>query len=550
LRRFWFDCILTGIIAFLLVVCGFFSVGRASAQELSATNDSPVIELKLTDYLQKVLKQNEDIQAQMLETEVGRHKAKSEYGIFEPTLGASIERESNRRTNNVQQQASQNGEAYFAEQNNLLDSSVEQLVPLGGKVRLGYTLSDLNNNINPYGNVFTSTNNPFIKQYMTFVGLTFTQPLLKNGGYSATMAGIRLAALDSGIAFQQYRRQLMLTVYQAESAYWNLYFAQEQIRFFDDSVALAQNVLSDSQQKLKAGQGAELDVMEAQSALAIRNTKRNDAIQNYYDAIGHLRMLTSVIPSPSMGGSSRTTIRAADDPRSTNTPPTYADSFNESVVLNPDYLIQKQKMEQEEVRLGVAQNQMLPELNFKTAYGFNGLGNDTSESWDMIAHRMFPSWSVGLEFSMPLGLNIKGRNLYKAAQLSLHEVYLNVTSTQKQIANTLDIAIQKAQAWRQSIASYQTVVNYNQELLKTQVERLKAGTVEGEKVLEVEANLLDSQQDLASALTQYRRALLEVELSSGCILKNRGIDISRDELKRQTEEFLNGSKSAEAAAWR
>ncbi len=109
----------------------------------------------------------------------------------------------------------------------------------------------------------------------------------------------------------------MLTIYQAEGAYWNLYFAQEQIRFFDESVSVAQDVLGDTKEKLKAGQGAELDVMEAQSALALRNTKRNDAVQNYYDALGHLRILTGTAPSaftPATGG---TELRAVDDPHST-----------------------------------------------------------------------------------------------------------------------------------------------------------------------------------------------------------------------------------------
>ena len=93
-------------------------------------------------------------------------------------------------------------------------------------------------------------------------------------------------------------------------------------------------------------------------------------------------------------------------------------------------------------------------------------------------------------------------------------------------------------SWQQSIASYQTVVHYNEELLQTQLARLKAGTVEAHKVLEVEADLLDSRQDLASALTQYRCALLEIELGAGSILKNRGLDLTRAELRRQTELVL------------
>jgi outer membrane protein TolC len=526
---------------FILIGCFAFSIVRAED-----TNEPPVIELKLSDYLQQVLRHNESIQAQMLEVEVNRRKEQGEHGIFEPDLEASYVREANKRTNDVEEQSSQSGQGFFQEQNSIYDSGLEQLIPTGGKIRLGYTLSDLENNVNPYGNIINSTNNIFTKQYQTFVGATFTQPLLKNAGFTPTLAAIRLAALDSDIAFQEYRRQLMLMIYQAEGAYWDLYFAQEQIHFFDDSVAVAQDVLDDSQEKLKAGQGADLDVMEAQSALALRNTKRNDAVQNYYDALGHLQMLTGTMPDPVRTGTNAPTVRVIDDPHSTNVPPTYGDSFEKAFSLNPDYLIQQEKMNQERLRLGVAKNQLLPELDFKAAYGFNGLGSTPADSWNVAQSEQYPSWSLGFELTLPLAGNIKGRNIYKAASLSLREAYLNLKGAQTEIANGLNIAIQKAQAWRQSIQSYETVVNYNQELLKTQLERLKAGTVEAHKVLEVEADLLDSRQDLAGALAQYRRALLEVELSDGAILENRDLDVTRDELRHQTEWLLDHNESISA----
>ncbi len=526
----------------LLVAIGFFGFTSVQAQ---STNPPPPLTLKLSDYVEQVLQHNNTVQAQMLETEAGRHKAKAEYGIFEPSLDGSATREANRRLNNAEQQSAASGLELFDEQNNLYNAGLQQLVPTGAKVQMGYSLSDLRNNY-PYNGGFgtTLTNNTYTKQYQTFVGVTVTQPLLKGAGMTATMAGIRLAAMDSDIAFQQYRRQLMLTVYQAESAYWNLYFAQEQIHFFDDSVAVAQTILDDTRERLKAGSGAELDVMEAQSGLALRNTKRNDVVQNYYDALGRLRSLTSVAPSPFSPVQNGTlAVQAADNPQSSNAVPTYADCMNQVWELNPDYLIQWKKTEQEALRLGVAKNQLLPELNAKGAYGYNGLALSPDDSWDSATSKQFPSWSIGLELSIPLGGNIKGRHLYSAAKLSLQEAYLNLKGAQTQIANDLSMSTQKAQAWRQSIESYQTVVNYNEELLKTQLERLKAGAVGSDKVLETEANLLDSRQDLAGALTQYRRALSEVELATGNILKNRNLDIDRERLKQQTRWLLDHGDS-------
>jgi outer membrane protein TolC len=526
----------------------------------AATNGVAVVDLKLDDYLQQVMQHNESVQAQMLETEVARRKHRAEAGVFEPQLQASFTRESNQRTNNLVQQASQNGEGYFSERNNIYDTGLESLLPTGGKIRLGYTLSDLGNNVNPYGSVFTSTNQIWTKQYQTFVGATFVQPLLKDGGLTPTLAGLRLSALDSDIAFQQFRQQLMLTIFRAETAYWNLYFSQEQLHFFDQSVAVAQNVLDDSREKLKAGQGAELDVLEAQSALALRNTKRNDALQNYYDAQGGLQVLLgnpapprhyydmlgrrqiyldSSAP-PRSAGTNGLAFQVVDAPRETGPAISYADNFEQAFSLNPDYLIEQEKADQERVRLGVAKNQLLPDLNFKAAYGYNGLGFSPDSSWEMAQSQDFPSWSIGVELSVPLAGNIKGRNLYQASKISLDEADVRLKGVQTEIANGLNTAIQKADAWEQSIQSYQMVVHFNEELLKTQLERLKAGQVDGHKVLEVEADLLDARQELANALTQYQRALLQVELTAGTILQNRHLDLTRQELKRQTTAWLHG----------
>ena len=57
------------------------------------------------------------------------------------------------------------------------------------------------------------------------------------------------------------------------------------------------------------------------------------------------------------------------------------------------------------------------------------------------------------------------------------------------------------QAWQQSIKSYETVVHYNDELLKTTLQQLKAGMVDGHKALEVEADLLDARQSLANGIS-------------------------------------------------
>ncbi len=514
----------------------------------ASTKEVALVDLKLGDYLQQVMQHNEAVQAQLLEVEVSHRKNTAEMGIFEPKFKSSVTYEANKRTNNVSQAAAQNNQGIFKENNTLYDSGLESELPTGGKVHLGYTMSNLGNNVNPNSSLFTSptNNNYWNRQYQTFVGATFTQPLLKDAGLTPTLANLRLTALDSDIAFQEYRRQLMLTIFKAEDAYWNLYFSQEQVRFFDQSISVAQSVLDDSREKLKIGQGSELDMMEAQSALALRSTKRNNALQEYYDAVENLQVLMGVSPSPSPAGPVGSTFHVTDTPRETSAAISYSENFEQAFSLNPDYLIQQTKIKEQLLRMGVAKNQILPDLSLLGAYGFNGLGTTPVNSWDSAQSGAYPSWSIGMELTVPLDGNIKERNLYQASKLTLSEAYLRFKGVQTEISYGLNTAIQKAGAWEQSIQSYQTVVHYNEELLKTQLERLKAGRVDGHKVMEVEADLLDARQELANALTQYQRALNQVELVAGSILKNRNLDLTRAELKQRTTLLLDGA-SAPAA---
>lgn len=502
------------------------------------TDDLASVDLTLKGYLQQVLQYNQTLQAQMIDAQAETYKLKSEKGIFEPDFEASYTHQWDKRQNNTQQQAEQDASPLFVDRNNIYDGGVDELIPTGAKIRLGVTVSDLYNNVNPVASLGATPANQFNRQFQSFAGVSVTQPLLKNGWFTPVMVNIRLAALDSDIAFQEYRRQLMLTMYQAEGAYWNLYFAQEQIHFFDDSVGAAQEVLNDSQERLKAGQGAQLDVMEAQSALALRNTKRNDAVQSYYEALGHLQVLAGVSPNPERPGSGSPMFRAVDDPHTSNSPPTYAETYEEGFTLNPDYLIQQVKMNQERLRVGVAKNQVLPELDAKADYGYNGLGNTPGQSWDQLGSEEFLSWDAGIQLTIPLGGNIKGRNDLKGARLHLQEAYINLKGVETEMANSLSTSIQKARAWQQSIQSYQTVVDYDQQVFQTQLARLKAGTVEAQAVLDAEADWLDARQDLAGALGEYHKALLDIELADGALLNDTHTEVTREELRRQTEDML------------
>jgi len=489
------------------------------------------VRLTLKEYLRMVIEKNETIQAQLLATEASRQRALAEYGAFEPEFVGSAQHVRNKRPNTVEQQRNLAGVPILDERNNLYDTGLEAMTKTGAKVRLGYSLNNFNNNLKPLG--VDPLQPGGTDEWQSFAGVSITQPLLRNGGKNIALANLRMAALSSDAAFQEYRRQLMVTLSQAESAYWGVYFAQEQLEFIDESVKVTEALLSDSKEKVKAGKGIDLDVLEAESGLALRNTKRNEVKQKQVEALGQLLMHAGLSPRDS-----KASYVIVDEPDSVVSVSSYDDSWKTASDLNPDYIMQKKKLEESLIRFNVARNQRLPELNLKGTYGMHGIGDTPGDSFDEVSNTGFPSWSIGMEMRVPIGGNIRGDHEFASAKLTVDQMQLQLQAMEGQIANALNTAMKKIQSTRSSTKDFRTMIQFNQDLLKTERDRLAVGKVDGSRVLEVEAGLFEVRQGLADSQVQLERAALELYLAEGSVLKRRGMDFTAEELRAKTDDLL------------
>jgi outer membrane protein len=493
--------------------------------------DQRVWMLSLSNYLQRVVEANETLQARWLEARAAWRRARAEYGAFEPELFASVQRQINERQNTVEQQRSTLS-SFFSERNNIYQGGLESLLPTGARIRLGATLRDLKNNLQSQP-LFLSrgaTNGEF----QTFVGLNVTQPLLKNAGPAATLAALRIAALESDIAFQEYRRQLMVTLATAEAAYWNLHLAQQQVSFFEESLATAEKILRDNQQRLEAGRGSQLDVLEAEAGVALRRTRLSEARQKYEEEVARVLSFCSLTVAEAPGR-----VVAADAPPPTAAAPDPLALWQAAWQWNPDYQIQRFKVMQEANRLAYNRNQRLPELNVVGSYGFSGLGETPGDSWAALETGDFPSWSVGLELRVPVAGGWKARHNLAAARLQYQAAELGLREIERQIANALDTALVKLRTARTSIEGYEGLVQYNRALLDSALARLEVGKLDSRRVLEIEADLFDARNRLLEARIQAQRAWLEVELVSGQLLLHRQLERDRQTLAAELRHWLH-----------
>ena len=122
---------------------------------------------------------------------------------------------------------------------------------------------------------------------------------------------------------------------------------------------------------------------------------------------------------------------------------------------------------------------------------------------------------------------------------------LALQEVETQIANSLDTALHKITSARDSAQNYQTVLNFNQNLLDSALARFEVGRLESRKVFDIEADLFDARNSQLEALVNYQRGLLELDLLEGSILQRRHLDLSQKQLQAKTTELISRGKLKE-----
>ena len=118
----------------------------------------------------------------------------------------------------------------------------------------------------------TSTNfgsfnlfNPYVQSAMT---LQITQPLLKGFGTLPNTRLIVEAKNVEKVGLSQLSQQVMATVTQASTDYWELVYARQNVKVEQTAVQVSQTLLDDNKERFSIGTLASLDVLTAQSQLA------------------------------------------------------------------------------------------------------------------------------------------------------------------------------------------------------------------------------------------------------------------------------------------
>ena len=78
------------------------------------------------------------------------------------------------------------------------------------------------------------------------------------------------------------------------------------------------------------------------------------------------------------------------------------------------------------------------------------------------------------------------------------------------------------------------------------MKRLEVGKIDSQKVLETEEKLFEAKNAIVGSLVDNQRALLEWELVNGSILKNRKLDLTKEQLESKTALIMRNGNLTDA----
>lgn len=490
--------------------------------------DAAAAPASLEGYLESVLAYNEQLEVQIMDYEISRQAVDGARGVFEPEFVLRTQYDDTLRPNNAEEVRDLGGLSFYKQRSMLYSAAVEALTPSGARTRMGLDIRHLNNNLQP----FTGVDH----EWSSFVGLSIVQPLLRGAGKNVTLAAVRVAALESDQAYQEFRRQMMVILVGAEVSYWNLYYAQEQLRFYEESLNTVKTLAADVEGRFSVGKASELEVLNAKVAVSGREAQLAVAKQSLTETVN---MALGFLGNEAVG------LRAVAPNPSSATETDAVVCFEKAQRFNPEYLGRQRQIAIETLRLGVAQNQGRASLDFLGSFGVTGLSENFADAMSDIGQAQSPTWSVGLELRVPLGGGKKGKSDIQTATLRRKQAIRQLSVLRTQMRGAVENALFKVRSAQSNAISFAKTTGLNQKLLDTELERLKAGKSSADKVLEAEQALFEARNAELENLVTVQRSLLELDVVMGTVLEKRGIEWTREQLAARTASLFKQQRFAD-----
>jgi len=490
------------LIGLLLCLGSSLATNLLSAQ----TDDARVLSLEAA--VEQVLARNYTLQIATLDPEIAAQDARAARGGYDPTLSGtySYERE----------------ETTFS---GVDDETAFGSVGVAGELPWG-TQYDASVSATDATSLFGSFVNPLdpdqpVPQILSSVSssarIRITQPILRGFGRASRDAGVRLADNALAQAEATFRATVIDLVTETVDAYYDAIFAQENLTVALRNRDLAAQLLRDNRRRVETGALAPLDLVQAESEVALREVAVVSAEQLQIVALNRLRGLlfddpTAAFQAPLSLSPLAVLPESNPDPQR---------DLVQALEHRPDYQLATLNLDAREIAVARDRRDALPELNVFGTYGRSVTEETLEDSLSELTEGQ-ANYTVGAVVSMPL-FNRSRDAARVRSLLQRNQADILRRQLEQSVLLELDNAAARVRNdWRRIQAS-QAARQLAERALEAEEKKLRAGTSSTFIVLRLQGDLANAEIREIAARADYATSLARYDQALGLTLTRRGI---------------------------
>lgn len=480
-------------------------VGICSCVSLYAA-DQP-LRLSLADAVRMAAEKNLDVRAELYnpaqyEAEVNRNRA-----IYDPQLNAlTAYSDTTTPVSGSTTTFSNRGHSFQ------LNSSISQLFLTGATASLGF------NNSYSSGSSFSSLDG----FWQSSLGVSLSQPLLKNAGREATEINISVSRLSKFASLERFKNVLLSTVSQVRTEYFRLYGMRQLLEVRKVSLALARRILMETRARVAAGVLPAMEILNAEYGVTSREKELIDAELSVGNQVDVLRLLLQI--------DGATDIELSDQPRKDEYPIDRDEALRRALT-RPDIRELQRSLDISELQTRVFRNNTRPDLSLNLSGSLVGQDQSYGRDLEKIGRVDYPAWSVGMTFSYPLG-NQAAENDYRISRLKSAQTVLQIRSQEQNAINEVESYVRAVRSAYKQIEVADRGRAFAEERLRSFMRRNAVGLATTRDVLDVENDLATAKNTQIVAAVAHDNAITRLLQATGELLEKEGVRILEGDADR------------------
>ncbi len=471
---------------------------------------SEEVVLSLMDGLKAALENNLDIAVRRYDPLMAGARLTGMEAAFDPLLSGSAS------SSNDEQRRVSSFIGPFSSKDKIHSYSASFFDPLttGGSYRLDLTATD---------NATSTTNlagSGFSTGFNTTWQASFTQPLLRNMGRTSSRYLVLVSRNVVGVNAAIFRQAVLDTLSAAEKAYWNLNFAQMDLKTKRASLQLAKDFLGQNRIKVRVGTLAPIEITQAEAGVADREEGVILAENAVKTAEDELRRVMNVPRDSPMWSQS---IRPSDPPPLAEVTPDMEAAVAAAEKSRPDLEQARLSLKSRETELAYRRNQRRWGLDFNGNYGLLGFDDFAYRtSFEDLRDRNQKNWALSLTLSVPIGNRLAIAD-FTEAEHRLDQARYDLQRLEQVARIEVRNAVRTVETNLKRVKAAQVNVRLQREKLSAEQKKFENGMSTSFQVLQFQTDLSTAESRENQAIVDFNKSLVDLERAKGTLLEAKSM---------------------------